>query len=208
MKKFLTTIILIFLLSSCNFLSKKTENVEQKLSNNITYTDLGNSNIINTSNWISNFEKKDLNIQYELSQWICKIGYKEWTNNKYKFSICLPNNWKWVWTYWWEPIELFDEIQWIWKFNDKNNSISQIDIWNNNRLDIKDWYWYGITDTLITKIEWNKLYIDGFERLEWNNLVYKWSLLFINPWSNIISFFYNKNNKEHNAIISSVSSLN
>lgn len=138
----------------------------------------------------------------------CNENYKKWTNNTYKFSMCLPNSWQSM-NWYWKILKAFnDNIVEIWEpIMNQNSFKSQIYIENDKRLDIKgDWYW--ITDPIITKIEWNKLYVDGFERLEWNNLVYKWSLLFLYSWDTVIRYFYDNNNEEHKIIMSSVQVIN
>jgi hypothetical protein len=143
------------------------------------------------------FFKKEANL--------CQKNFEIWTNDTYKFSMCLPNDWKSMNWYWKILAEFDDNAVEIWEPIINSNSFkTKIQIWSNNRLDIIDGYWYGVTDPFITKIEWNKLYVDTFERWEWNNLVYKGSLLYINSWSNIISFFYDKNNQDHKIIINSV----
>lgn len=204
MKKIIFTLLLL-LLTSCNNLNLVIELPEDDIIEVAEEQTTEKNNITNISKQNSKFNKKDLNIQVELFQWRCQDNYKEWINKTYGFSMCLPDNWNAISAYSGRNEEFHDYIEEIWEpIMNKNSFKTKIHIWNNNRLDIIDGYWYWITDPLITKIEWNKLYIDGFERLEWNNLVYKWSLLFINSWSNIVSFYYNKNNEEHKKIITSI----
>jgi hypothetical protein len=135
----------------------------------------------------------------------CNDWWKKWENKSYNFTMCMPEDWKWMHAIGWVPEPtITDDMTDIWKFENFNNSIS---IWNNDRLDIKTGYWYWITDPIISKIDENRLYVDWFERKDWNKLEYKGTILFFDNNFEIVSFYYNKNDEVHKKVIDSIREL-
>lgn len=183
MKKITSTILITIVLSSCSYMQE--------------YIDYDQDEIIHDYN-----KKSDDNIQKELPQWSCENWYKYWKNKTYKFEMCIPNDWDSIDSFWWRPWDFNDMTEAIWKFEDNNSeAVTSIYIRNNNSVKI-NWYW--TTDEFITNIKENKLFVDWFERLEWNELIYKWTFLHLKSWYQIIVFFYDKNDKIQQKIIESI----
>jgi len=204
MKYLLLFIFSIFLFSSCWKIQVNnqvetiiTEIEEEKIIE--IFEPVKNTKSISKK---SNSEEKiDYNIQENLFQWTCKDWFKYWKNKKYSYEICIPNNWDAISSFWWTPAKFHDFTETIWEFKQDENwkgLVSSIAIWPNKSMNI-GWFW--TTDTRITNIEKNKLFVDWFERLPWNELVYKWTFLHLQSWWEIIVFFYNKNNSVHVEII-------
>jgi hypothetical protein len=137
----------------------------------------------------------------------CDNWWYTWINKTYWYSACIPNNWMWVSPYDWKLIELYDDVEEIWKdedskFNEKI-SISKIPV---DKYNDHDWY----KNYLSYKFKHNnKNYTDFFTSSGSNILNYEFSEMILDAWINneVISFLYDKTNATQNDIIESIEIL-
>ena len=205
MKKIIFTIFILFALTSCQ---NNTELDSKPLLQNIEVSQdeiIVENNIVDNSNRINDFEKEDLNIQDELFQWVCKNGYKYWENKSYWYEICIPKDWDSLSSYTWKPEKFHDYNEDLWIYKPANLSDIYIEIQYDNQILSDFWSWniiYKIRD-----IHNGKVFFDLYDREKNNELVYKWTFMYLYSWNKISSFYFNKQDKESVIVIESIKKL-
>lgn len=136
----------------------------------------------------------------------CNNWWKKWENKTYWFSLCMPEDWKWMHAIGWIPESIItDDMLEIWEFNKSSEQlINDIQIWPENPNLDSLWYWHWITDFEISWIDNWKMYVDWFKREEWNKLQYIKSILFFEGGDILTRFYYDKNDEVHKKVIDSI----